>query len=157
MRHHPQRIPYSLKNLQNAMGNLAFRVLQHQAISFSLEGGAEGPADVELRVENIVFGKGQPTEVEDNGLIPAVYSLSQNYPNPFNPSTTIQFGLPEPASVSLEVFDMLGRQVMHVTQQDYIAGRHKLVLDASRLASGAYIYRLVANKEVFTRVMHLVK
>ncbi len=120
-------------------GQAGFRGLATSALSFLIENTGSASADFEIRVEEIMFGKGQPTQIEDDGLIPTVYSLSQNYPNPFNPSTTIQFGLPEPAEVSLTLYDMVGRKVMTIAQQDYIAGRHKVVLDASRLASGAYL------------------
>ena len=52
---------------------------------------------------------------------------------------------------------MLGRRVMTLVRQEYIAGHHKVAFDGSRLASGMYIYRLVANEEVFTKTMHIVR
>ena len=153
----PQTHTIFFEEFSKRDGQAGFRGFATSALSFLMENTGSASADFEIRVEEILFGKGQPTQIEDDGLIPTVYSLSQNYPNPFNPTTTIQFGLPEPAEVSLTLYDMVGRKVMTIARQDYIAGRHKVVLDASRLASGAYIYRLVANKEIFTRVMHIVK
>lgn len=128
------------------------------ALSFAFSGSISDPQQIELRVSDIVFSKDAVSiPVEDDGLIPTVYSLAQNYPNPFHPSTTIGFGLPEPSAVKLVVYDLLGREVMTVAQADYPAGMHKVQLDASRLASGLYIYRLVANENVFTKTMHVVR
>ncbi len=153
----PKTYNIGFEDFSKRNGQPGFQGQSTSAISFSFDAEGSDPMPVAFRVEEIAFGKGQPTNIESDGLIPAVYSLDQNYPNPFNPSTTIGFGLPEPATVSLQVFDMLGRQVMNAVDQDYPAGRHKVVLDASRLASGAYIYRMSANEEVFTRIMHVIK
>ncbi|MEM8484277.1 MAG: T9SS type A sorting domain-containing protein [Bacteroidota bacterium] len=153
----PKNYTIVFEDFSKRNGQSGFQGQSTSAISFSFHTEGSEPMPVTFTVESLVFGKGQPTNLETDGLIPTVYSLDQNYPNPFNPSTTISFGLPEPASVSLQVFDMLGRQVLTAVEQDYNAGRHKVVLDASRLASGAYIYRMQANKEVFTKIMHVVK
>lgn len=128
------------------------------ALSFAFSGSIGAPQHVELHVSDIIFTQGSVTiPIETDGLIPTVYSLAQNYPNPFNPSTTIGFGLPEPADVKLVVYDLLGREVMTAVNADYPAGMHKVQLDASRLASGMYIYRLVANRNVFTKTMHVIR
>lgn len=153
----PQSYTIFFEELAKQNGQPGFKGFSTSALSFLFENNGSNPQYAALRVENIMFGQGQPTNTESNGLIPDVYSLSQNYPNPFNPSTTIAFGLPEPADVTIHVFDMLGRRVMTVAEQEYAAGRHKVVLDASQLASGAYVYRMVANEEVFTKVMTVVK
>lgn len=89
-----------------------------------------------------------PTEVE----------LSQNYPNPFNPSTQIVYGVPSASNVRLEVFDMLGRQVAVLVNGDTMpAGRHTVRFDASRFASGVYVYRLQVGEKVMTKRMVLIK
>ena len=74
-----------------------------------------------------------------------------NYPNPFNPSTSISFDLAEPARVSLEVIDMLGRRVMNVPAQRLEAGAgHTFAVDGSGLASGIYLYRVIAQTNTQT-------
>ena len=83
-----------------------------------------------------------------SSLLPAVYSLSHNYPNPFNPVTTIRYGLPEASSVSLVVYDIMGREVIRWDRQEP-PGYRQLVWNGTdhsgRLVpSGIYIYRLVA-------------
>jgi hypothetical protein len=80
-----------------------------------------------------------------SGEIPSVFSLSQNYPNPFNPSTTIQFGLPDESQVSVNVYDLLGREVSRVISDRLPAGYFAVPWNASSLASGAYFYRIVAQ------------
>jgi hypothetical protein len=74
---------------------------------------------------------------------PEKFELFQNYPNPFNPTTTISYQLPSDSKVSLKIYDILGREVMTVVDGLETAGYHQEMFDASRLASGAYIYRIV--------------
>lgn len=74
--------------------------------------------------------------------IPDEFKLQQNYPNPFNPTTTIPFQLPVDGNVTLTVYNILGQQVQVLVREEMQAGYHEAVLDASRLASGTYIYRI---------------
>ena len=88
---------------------------------------------------------------------PEVYALEQNYPNPFNPSTTIRFSLPLRDRVTLKVFNMLGQEVATLIDADLLAGTYEATFDASRLATGVYIYRLQTNSFTQTMKMLLVK
>lgn len=86
------------------------------------------------------------TDNEDESPLPNAFQVAGNYPNPFNPTTSIRFDLPEAAEVNISVFDLLGREVMTMPSQRYQAGVEQSVqLDASGLASGSYIYRVVAK------------
>lgn len=85
------------------------------------------------------------------------YALKQNYPNPFNPSTNIRFALPEQRDVTLVVYNLLGQRVATLVNETRPAGWHEVTFDASRLASGVFIYRLEAEGYVETRSMILVK
>jgi len=90
--------------------------------------------------------------------IPITVELRQNYPNPFNPNTTIAFGVPSSGKVTLEVFDVLGRKVATLlNQENKIAGRHTVNFDARNLSSGMYIYRLKAGNSVITKKLTLIK
>jgi len=82
--------------------------------------------------------------IEVGGFTPTEFELSQNFPNPFNPTTTIQFSLPSASKVSVKVFDMLGKEVATVVNDNFSAGVQKVVYNASNLASGMYIYQLNA-------------
>jgi hypothetical protein len=96
-------------------------------------------------------GVAVPTE------IPTEFSLSQNYPNPFNPSTTISYGLPNASNVSLKIYNILGEQVASLVNKVMPAGYHTVNFDASKLASGMYIYRLEAGSFVQVKKMMMLK
>jgi hypothetical protein len=91
--------------------------------------------------------------------IPTEFALEPNYPNPFNPTTTISFALPVDATVSLAVYDVLGRRLADLVEGRVIAGVHDVVFDASNLSSGVYFYRLSAlgdNGKQFTAVQKML-
>jgi hypothetical protein len=77
--------------------------------------------------------------------LPHEYSLEQNYPNPFNPTTTIQFSIVDPQFTILKVFDLLGREVAVLVDEQKAPGNYEVSFDASALASGVYLYRLKAG------------
>ena len=79
--------------------------------------------------------------------LPKDYALEAAYPNPFNPSATIRYALPEAADVRLVVYDVMGREVARLVEGKRPAGYHRMRFDGSRLASGLYLYRLVAKGE----------
>lgn len=80
-----------------------------------------------------------------------------NYPNPFNPSTVIKYELPQNSTVRLQVFDMLGREVVTLVDEQQSAGEYSATFDASKLSSGIYIYRLQAGNSVIIKQMTLIK
>ena len=89
--------------------------------------------------------------------LPLRYSLHPNYPNPFNPSTRIAYDLPSPSSVTLEIFDLLGRRVTTLAKGVQPAGNYSIPFDGSALPSGLYFYRLQAGDFVQTQKMVLLK
>ncbi|MBI1803699.1 MAG: T9SS type A sorting domain-containing protein [Ignavibacteriae bacterium] len=109
------------------------------------------PATVPLQ-EPLAFEPG--SILEDK---PSEYALFQNYPNPFNPTTTIEFELPEAAPVSLIVYDMLGRQVAAILDNDMLdEGAQEITFNANGLASGVYFYRLLVNNGQFSDIRKMV-
>ncbi len=103
------------------------------------------------------------TQAGSVNLLPQTFELMQNFPNPFNPETSIRFNLPTAATVNLEIFDLLGRKVATLIDNEqrapgfYIGawnGRDKAGL---AVASGVYIYRLQASGKTFSRKMILLK
>jgi hypothetical protein len=95
-------------------------------------------------------------------FLPDYFHLAQNYPNPFNSTTTITYSLPEKSLVSLKVYDILGREITTLKEEEQEAGEKFAIWDGSNkngqiTASGLYIYRLtaggteIAKKMVFLR------
>jgi len=96
--------------------------------------------------------------IEVDVTAPLQFELSQNYPNPFNPSTTINFSLAKESNVNLKVFDLLGQEIISLVNNEFMnAGSYSYKFDASKLASGTYIYRLEAGDFVQTKKMTLTK
>ena len=79
---------------------------------------------------------------DDPGLSP-VFMLSQNRPNPFNPVTTVEFGVERPTHVTVRLYDVRGREVRTLVDEERDAGLHSIVLNASGLASGVYLLSLI--------------
>ncbi len=103
------------------------------------------------------FQWGMITSNEEQNTTVKGIRLDQNYPNPFNPSTTISYTLDATTNVTLEVFDMMGRKVSTLVQGRQTAGEQTINFDASALASGVYVYRLLAGGQVLTKKMILLK
>jgi hypothetical protein len=111
--------------------------------------------------------------VESSGSVPAQFGLSQNYPNPFNPTTAISYQLPAPSArqtagglgaegsaisfVTLRVYDLLGRVVATLVNDERDAGTHTVIWDASSHPSGVYFYCLRAGSSVQTKKMIVSK
>jgi hypothetical protein len=85
------------------------------------------------------------------------YALSQNYPNPFNPTTTINFQIPKTDLVTMKLYDVLGREVMTLVNGVMEKGSHSTEVNASRLASGVYIYRMESGSFTQVRKMMFLK
>lgn len=91
------------------------------------------------------------------GTIPESFSLSHNYPNPFNPSTVITFRVPKAERVRIKVFDLLGREIATLVDERRDAGAYTVTFDGAALASGVYLYQMVAGGFVKTEKMLLQK
>ncbi|MCX7833737.1 MAG: T9SS type A sorting domain-containing protein [Ignavibacteria bacterium] len=101
---------------------------------------------------------GNVTRVSKNETsIPESFILEQNYPNPFNPLTTIEFSIPENTFVAIKVYDISGREVSTLVNENLQSGRYTVSFDGSNLSSGIYFYKLITNKFTATRKMILVK
>ena len=101
-------------------------------------------------------------EEEITKSIPSSFQLYQNYPNPFNPTTNIGFRIadfPEGTSglVTLKVFDVLGREVATLVNEEKPAGSYEVEFDGSKLSSGVYIYQVKAGEFVQAKKLILVK
>lgn len=85
------------------------------------------------------------TAVTSRSHVPASFSMDQNYPNPFNPSSTISYQLPTSSSVTLKVYDILGREVATLVNGMEQVGTHIVPIDGSKFSSGVYFYTITAK------------
>ena len=100
-----------------------------------------------------------PTNVKrDPNTVANSYSLEQNYPNPFNPTTQITFSLKYSSSITLKVFDVLGKEIATLAEGTHSAGVYKTSFDALHLSAGVYFYTLkTSDGFVETKKMLLMK
>ncbi len=113
--------------------------------------------------DDLTIQKTTVTDVRDlNKLIPDKFAVYQNYPNPFNPSTVISYALPKSSKVKVIIYDMLGREVKTLVNNFESSGNHEVVWNGDnnygqKVASGAYIFRVVAGNNIATKKMILLK
>ncbi len=134
----PKNIPISVK-VEDTGKSTVGPVLRSDAIKFQL-----------------IMETTEVSSLESNSL-PTQYSLEQNYPNPFNPSTKINYRLKNNEFVSLKIYDVLGRIVTTLVNENQKAGFYTINLDANEFSSGVYFYRLEAGKFFDTKKMILLR
>ena len=88
--------------------------------------------------------------------MPKTVDLYTNYPNPFNPSTTIDFWLPSPSHVHIDVVNLIGQLVEVLLDDNHEAGYHSVIWEAAHFSSGVYFYRLEADGSVQSKKMMLL-
>ncbi len=114
---------------------------------------------------NVIPDKGEVLVTNSNILSidnnknnsPLNFKLYQNYPNPFNPSTNINYQIPNDGFVTLKIYDVLGRKVATLVNENKKTGRYNVNFNASNLTSGVYLYQLKVNDFVSTKKLVLVK
>lgn len=138
--------------INDGLGSGAYNVLSIGADDQYLFGGTVSSSIWRRPLSQIV------TDVnEEINIIPEQYSLEQNYPNPFNPSTNIGFRISDFGFVSLKVYDVLGKEVAILVNEEKDRGVYTINFDASGLSSGIYFYKLQAGNFVETKKMQLLK
>ncbi len=97
------------------------------------------------------------TAVDENPAAVNTFDLAQNYPNPFNPSTQIRYSIAEAGLVSVKVFDVLGREVAELVNQNQGAGTYTVNFNAQNLSTGVYFYKIQSGSFQATKKMVLIK
>jgi pectate lyase len=129
------------------------------------ESYAYTPLDAQM-VKDVVQARAGAGNMNGGGIssvsgtprsIPAVFTLHQNFPNPFNPSTMISYSVPAECFVTLTVYDILGKEIATLVNEQRRAGTYFALFKASGLPSGVYFYRLQAGQFVSTKRMSLTK
>jgi len=97
------------------------------------------------------------TDLGDKANIPEQIELHQNYPNPFNPTTNLSFRINKTGPVQLFVYNTLGQRVAVLVNEVRQTGTHSVTFDAGNLSSGIYMYKMIAEGQIMTRKMVLIK
>lgn len=118
-----------------------------------------GPLEnyIGMPISDVIFQTMVTDVEEDQSSIPSEFNLAQNYPNPFNPSTVISYRLPVSGDVTLKVYDLLGREVAELVNEEKPAGTYEVTFDASGLSSGVYYYKITAGDYSETKKMVLLR
>ncbi len=148
----PTGYNFQVTNANNAVVfdvfHLEFQAMRGETFIFLITSGLADSTVTLLGVDVFgnVFFPAITTATDEAAAVPEALALQGNYPNPFNPSTTISFDLPETAQVRVEIIDLLGQNVLTMPVRSIEAGAARtLTVDASALASGTYLYRVIAR------------
>ena len=106
-------------------------------------------------LDGIVYGT--LTDVKVDKHIVSNFTLSQNFPNPFNPTTTIRYSIPEKSNVRINIYDIVGREVSMLLNEEKAPGQYEVNFDAGNLSSGIYFYSITAGTFNKIRKMLLLK
>ncbi len=115
----------------------------------------------EFKIATLPTGVGS-NPIETGSLTPATFELLQNYPNPFNPTTTINFTMTKPGQVELSVYDITGRLVKKLVDENRPAGKHQVIwngrdMSDNTVATGVYFYSISDQTTRLVRKMMLIK
>ena len=110
-----------------------------------------------LSVYDTIRVHGLTVDVSEKPYTPVSYSLSQNYPNPFNPSTKITYSIATAGMVSLKIYDILGREITTLVNEEKPVGKFEVNFNANHLASGVYFYQIKAGSFIQSKKMILLK
>ena len=127
----------------------------------------KNPKDIKEHIKNVssdlkkvfkVNRSDNNKDNKDNIVIPKEFRLYQNYPNPFNPTTKISFDLPKDIRVTIIIYDILGREVTKIINNEFrTTGKYTTEFNASTFSSGIYFYQIRAGEFIQAKKMLLVK
>ena len=125
-------------------------------------GELEDIQDLYIHNTLVMLPTGDDVSLADVTVMPEKFTLHQNYPNPFNPVTTLRYDLPENGNVNITIYDMLGRQVKTLINQNQDAGYRSVVWNATNnygepVSAGIYLYQIQAGEYMQTKKMVLLK
>jgi hypothetical protein len=154
--------PSNIKVLTGTPDSLKIRATTSSNCSYgtytvTVTGAENGGPRTHTRTYTLIVGS-TPSGINNNTQSAYQYNLYQNYPNPFNPSTSIEFFLPKQSLVTLKVYDIVGKELATLVNNDIRKeGLHSVNFDGSNLSSGIYYYKITAGEFTDIKKMMLVK
>lgn len=97
------------------------------------------------------------TSTLENNTLHTDYKLYQNYPNPFNPTTKIKYSIPQTSYVTIKVYDILGKEIETIVNEEKPIGNYEIEFDGSKLTSGVYFYKMKVGSFINTKKFILIK
>jgi hypothetical protein len=164
--------PVGIKFAEKSVKLPTLKAKEEQTVSFTFSVDKTAIVNKEQTLSFTITDKAGQTWTKDikiNIAPPMTYALYQNYPNPFNPTTAISYQLMANSHVSLKIYDIIGREVISLVNEQQEAGYYQKTFNASQLASGMYIYQLIAidqenngnpsfrDKHIFQKKMMLLR
>ncbi len=138
-----------------ANGNLSTATFDEpNGITSSVTGDTLYVSDYGTRSLRMIVGILGLTDVEEEAELPNKFNLEQNYPNPFNPTTSIEYSVSSSEHVTLKVYDILGKEIATLVNEQKQNGKYEVKFDAVNLPSGVYIYQL--NSDSFNKVKKMI-
>jgi len=131
-----------LTGLQNGDYNWTIRAVDAAYLGSSITSG--------------VFTIGTLTSVEETDNLPQKFSMAQNYPNPFSSTTLIKFTLSEQENIVIKVFNILGKEIKTIVNQEFSQGQHEVVFNAAGLSAGTYIYTITSGNNTIIKKMQVL-
>ena len=144
---------------QDATESLVLGRMTH-SVAYEVVAHLQSPTQLVSSDSIAIKVNGPPLKQEGQGsknIKQFEYSLNQNFPNPFNPSTTIQYSIKNPGLVKIELYDILGRCIETIVNEEKQAGEYKVTFNDHRLASGVYLYKLTSGTFTQTKKMQFIK
>jgi len=143
--------PLELKWTENS------NLLKTKIFAFDGKNNAEITNTGRIEIDGVTGNTGN----ENIASLPTEFSLAQNYPNPFNPVTKINYDLPVSGHVTIKIYDMLGKEVATLVNDNMDAGRYSAIFNGASatggLASGMYFYKIMAGSFTAVKKMVLIK
>ncbi|MBF8297175.1 MAG: 5'-Nucleotidase domain protein, partial [Bacteroidetes bacterium] len=159
-------VPAWLRFIEKEQRIALLKSEQEMAVTFTFSVDKTAPVQKNETLKFVITaptGEKWTKEITVAVAAPDKFEMFQNYPNPFNPSTAISYQLPAPSArqtasglgvegsavsrVSLKIYNLLGQEVASLVDGDRLAGYHQEMWDATRYASGVYVYQLIATDE----------
>jgi len=136
----------------NLDGNLIF-----DSIHLTYNDNGTSPNIGTIYFDDLRVVKSVPADINDEPTIPNNYTLYQNYPNPFNPVTTIKYNILKNTNVKINIFDLAGKKVTTLINENQNSGIHSIQFDGNNFASGIYYYQLLTPEYSEVKKMVLIK
>ena len=153
-----EKLTLIIKGIENFKGSEIYLLDQYNhKLNDINENNIITLSPVKQSTYEILVGNSNFIMMKEKEILPVDFALYQNYPNPFNPVTTIEYSIPFESYVILKVYDILGREVATLVNEQKNAGYYRITFNASNLSSSVYFYRIQAGSFVSTKKFVLLK